>query len=107
MSVENVKKYGKLCMDNEEVRKKAKEIGLRDRAGHIAHAKSLGLEISEEDFEALVKEAGLDGKSELSDEDLKKVAGGSESSTVVLSISAAVGFPVGMAVVGGINQPKW
>jgi predicted ribosomally synthesized peptide with nif11-like leader len=76
MSVENVKKYGQLCEENEEIRKKAKEISITDIDGHIAHAKSLGLEISKEDFEALAKEAALDGKNELSEEDLEKVGGG-------------------------------
>jgi hypothetical protein len=53
MSVENLKKYGQLCAENEEVRAHAKEIGLKDLEGHIAHGKSLGLEFSKEDFEAL------------------------------------------------------
>jgi predicted ribosomally synthesized peptide with nif11-like leader len=76
MSVENLKKYAKLCAENEEAGKKAKEIDGKDLEGRIAHAKSLGLEISKADFEALAKEIGLDGKKELSDEDLEKVAGG-------------------------------
>ena len=79
MSVEKLKKYGQLCAENEEVRKKAKEIGVQDLDGQIAYGKSLGLEFSKEDFEALAKEAGLDGKSELNEEDLKKVAGGFHS----------------------------
>jgi predicted ribosomally synthesized peptide with nif11-like leader len=76
MSVENVKKYMKLYVENEEVRKKAEEIGLKDADGQIAHAKSLGLEFSKEDMAALVKEAGIEGKNELNEEDLEKVAGG-------------------------------
>jgi predicted ribosomally synthesized peptide with nif11-like leader len=81
MSVENVRKYGQLCAENEEVRKKAKEIGIKDLNGQIAYAKTLGLEFSREDIEALVKETGLDGQNELSDEDLEKVAGGRTSIT--------------------------
>ena len=84
MSVENLKKYGQLCAENEEVRKKAKEIGIQDLEGQIAYGKTLGLEFSKEDFEALAKEdaealakeAGLDKKDGLSEEDLEKVAGG-------------------------------
>jgi predicted ribosomally synthesized peptide with nif11-like leader len=76
MSVENLKQYGKLCAENEEARQKAKEIGLQDLDGQIAHGKSLGLEFSKEDFETVAKEATLDEKNELSEEDLKKVAGG-------------------------------
>ena len=63
MSVENLKKYGQLCGENGEVCKKAKEIGLQDLDGQIAYAKTLGLEFSKEDFKALVKEIGLDGKT--------------------------------------------
>jgi hypothetical protein len=76
MSVENLKKYGKMCAESEEIREKAREIGLHDLDGHIAHGHSLGLEFSVDDFAALGKEAGLDGKNEISEEDLKKVAGG-------------------------------
>jgi predicted ribosomally synthesized peptide with nif11-like leader len=106
MSVENLKKYGELCEKNMEVREKAKEIGIKDLDGQIAHGKSLGLEFSKEDFEALAKEAGLDGKNELSEEDLKKVAGGVGTTTMI-----AVGL--GMAVAGALAgtiltlQPKW
>ncbi|MDR1966346.1 MAG: Nif11-like leader peptide family RiPP precursor [Synergistaceae bacterium] len=77
MSVENLKKYGQLCAKDEKVRKRAQEIGLKDPGGHIAHGKSLGLEFSREDFEALGREPVVDG-NELSDEDLEKVAGGRE-----------------------------
>ena len=82
MSVENLKKYGKLCAEDEKVRSKAKEIGLQDLEGHIAYGKTLGLEFTKEDFEALGKEAGLDKKDELSEEDLKKVAGGGSATLV-------------------------
>jgi lactobin A/cerein 7B family class IIb bacteriocin len=104
VSVENLKKYGKLCEENEEVRKKAKEIGLRDIEGHIAHGHSQGLEFSKKDFEALAKEAGLDGKNELSEEELKKVAGG--VGTLTLTV---VGMLVASGVVGAavMNKPKW
>ena len=62
MSVENLKKYAKLCEEDEKVRAKAKEIGLQDLDEQIAHAKTLGLEFSKEDVEALAKEAGLNKK---------------------------------------------
>jgi predicted ribosomally synthesized peptide with nif11-like leader len=100
MSVENLKEYGKRCAENEEVRKKAKEIGLKDIDGHIAHGKSLGLEFSEEDFAALAKEIGLDGKNELNEEELKKIAGGFAMATIgvacgVAAVVGTVGFLVG------------
>ncbi|MDR2779532.1 MAG: hypothetical protein LBB28_00225, partial [Synergistaceae bacterium] len=65
MSVADLKKYGQMCAENDNTRKKAKEIGLKDLEGQIAHAKSLGLEIFREDFEALSKESGLNGRNEL------------------------------------------
>ena len=93
MSVENLKKYAKLCEEDEKVRAKAKEIGLQDLDGQIAYAKTLGLEFSKEDAEALSKEAGLDKKDELSEADLKKVAGGFGTATVALlvAVTAASG----------------
>jgi predicted ribosomally synthesized peptide with nif11-like leader len=90
VSVENLKKYGQLCAENEEVRKKAKEIGIKDLDGQIAYAKTLGLEFSREDIRALAKEAGRDGKNELSEEELKKVAGGVLTLTVAAAIATVL-----------------
>jgi predicted ribosomally synthesized peptide with nif11-like leader len=104
MSVENLKRYGKLCAENEDVRTRAKEIGLRDIEGQIAHAKSLGLDISREDFVALAKEAGLDEKSELSEEDLKKVAGGVATTTAAIVVGM-IGIGVAGMVTSAVN--KW
>jgi predicted ribosomally synthesized peptide with nif11-like leader len=78
MSVENLKKFGQMCAEDEKVRARAKEIGLQDIDRQISYAKSLGLEFSREDFEALAKEAVIDEKNELSDEELEGVAGGYE-----------------------------
>jgi predicted ribosomally synthesized peptide with nif11-like leader len=106
VSVENLKKYGQLCAEQEKVRKKAKEIGLQDVDGQIAYAKTLGLEFSKEDAEALAKEAGLDKKDELSEEDLQKVAGGFFTSTlgaVALFSAVIAGGAVGGAVVGSVS----
>jgi predicted ribosomally synthesized peptide with nif11-like leader len=106
MSVESLKKYGKLCSENEEVRKKAKEIGVTDIDGQIAQGKSLGLEFSREDFAALAKEVGLDGKNEISEEDLKKVAGGFATTTGALVGGMAI--LLGTAAIGAaIKAPKW
>jgi predicted ribosomally synthesized peptide with nif11-like leader len=101
MSVEKLKKYGQLCETNEEVRAKAKEIGLQDLNGQIAYAKTLGLDIAKEDFEALAKEAGLEKKDELSEEELKQVAGGFVLLSVAL-VAAVVGSAVGFAGVAGM-----
>jgi hypothetical protein len=96
VSVENLKK----CAKDERVRARAKEIGLRDLDGHIAHGHSLGLEFSEDDFEALTKEIGLDGKNELSDEELKKAAGGIGTTTLALVALGVAGF-ASIGLVGG------
>jgi predicted ribosomally synthesized peptide with nif11-like leader len=104
MSIENLKKYGKMCEENPEVRAHAKEIGLKDFKGQVAYAKSLGVEFSRDDLESLAKEAGLNGKDELSEEDLKKVAGGLLTMTAVV-----VGFLVGGGAAGAAaaNRPGW
>jgi predicted ribosomally synthesized peptide with nif11-like leader len=104
MSVENLKKYGKLCAEDEKVRARAKEIGLQDIDGQIAYGKSLGLEFSKEDFEALAREAGIDEKSELSEEDLKKVAGGFAT---VTAIAVAMGVAAGAGCAAATNKPGW
>ena len=106
MSVENLKKYGKLCEEDEKVRNKAKEIGLPDLEGQIAYAKTLGLEFSKDDVEALSKEAGLDKKDELSEEDLKKVAGGLVTATAAVVSAVAAIASLGIAV-GTSAGGKW
>jgi predicted ribosomally synthesized peptide with nif11-like leader len=106
MSVENLKKYGQLCAENEEVRKKAKEIGLQDLDGQIACAKSLGLNISKEDFESLAKEIGLEKKDELSEEDLKKVAGGVFCTTALI-VGTVIGTVAAVGSAAAVNKPGW
>jgi predicted ribosomally synthesized peptide with nif11-like leader len=105
MSLENLKKYGKLCEEKEEVREKAKEIGLQDLEGQIAYGKSLGLDFSKEDFEALAKEAGVEVKKELSEEELEKVAGGLVTSTVA-AFCAAASLALSAASIGGQAASK-
>jgi predicted ribosomally synthesized peptide with nif11-like leader len=108
MSVENLKKYGQLCAEDEKVRAKAKEIGLQDIDGQIAYGKSLALEFSREDFLALAKEAGIEGKNELTEEDLKKVAGGFFTITIAATAGAvllAAGGGLGVAVL--TSKPGW
>jgi predicted ribosomally synthesized peptide with nif11-like leader len=105
MSVENLKKYGQLCAENEEARHKAKEIGTQDLEGHIAHGHSLGLEFSGEDFEALAREVGGNRRDELSEDDLKKVAGGFLTTTAAVMLGfLAAGVAGGAALA---NKPKW
>lgn len=107
MSVEDLKKYGQLCAEQEEVRQKAKAIGLEDINGHIAHARELGLSISNEDLLAMAKEANLRRSDELSEEELEKVAGGCLTITAAVAaaaVAAVVGTAAGMAVA---NKPGW
>jgi predicted ribosomally synthesized peptide with nif11-like leader len=107
MSLENLKKYGQMCAEDEKVRARAKEIGLQDIDGQIAYGKSLGVEFSKEDFAAMAKEAGIENKDELSEEDLKKVAGGVFALTA-LSLLVVGGLVAGIA--GGTaaaTQPGW
>ena len=52
MSVEDLKKYGQLCVEQEDIRTKAKAIGLENVDGHIAYAKELGLTFTQEDMVA-------------------------------------------------------
>jgi predicted ribosomally synthesized peptide with nif11-like leader len=106
MGIEDLKKYGKMCEEDEKIRARAKEIGIKDLDGQIAYAKTLGLDFSKEDFNALASEAGLDGKNELSEEELKKVAGGFLSTTLA---AAVVGF-LAAGLAGGAaagNKPGW
>jgi predicted ribosomally synthesized peptide with nif11-like leader len=55
-----------------------------------------GYDVSTDDLPTVKKLAGI---SELSDEDLEKVAGGSDATTVAVGIPAAVAF---VAAVGGV-----
>jgi lactobin A/cerein 7B family class IIb bacteriocin len=80
---------------------------MKDLDGHVAHGKSLGLEFSKEDLAALAKEAGLDGKNELSEEELKKVAGGAATTTGMVLVALgglAAGGSIGAIVA---NLFRW
>ena len=94
MSVENFKKFGQKCVDDLDVRKKAKEIGFDDLEGIVAYGKELGLDFSVDDMQAMADELGLSADQELSDEDLEKVAGGIFSATAC-AVAGAVGSVVG------------
>jgi predicted ribosomally synthesized peptide with nif11-like leader len=109
VSLENLKKYGQLCAEDKKIRENAKEIGLEDLEGHIANGKSLGLEFSKEDFVTLAKEAGLEGTNELSEEDLKKVAGGIGTATILLVAAVIAGCSI-LGAAGGavaIRKDNW
>jgi predicted ribosomally synthesized peptide with nif11-like leader len=105
MSIEDFKKFGQMCADDETVRAKAKDIGMEDIDGLIAYGKTLGLEFTLADLRQLAEEAGL-MEEELSEEQLEQVAGGVFSATVavvagVVSAGAAVaGVGVAAATAG-------
>lgn len=79
MSVEDLKEYGRRCQAEPELKAKVQDIGmgLDHFDAHVAHAKSLGLQISMADMEALSAEAA--DNMELSDEALDAVAGGAHA----------------------------
>ncbi len=110
MSIENLKKYGKLCAEDQAVREKAKAIGMQDIPGQIAYATTLGLPFTQDDMAALAKEVGADQKDELSEEDLEKVAGGVVTATAaavagVVAGVATASLAVGKMVTGATG--KW
>jgi len=117
MSVEDFKKYGQMIAEDEKVRAKAKEIGLNDLPGQVAYAKTLGFEFTREDVASVAKQAGL-SSTELSEEQLQKVAGGVGTTTAALAgaMLATVGPiyqqtlitpDVGIAVTVGGERGGW
>ena len=83
MSVQDLKKFGQLCVENETVRARAKAIGLNDMPGQIAYAKELGFDFNLADLQALAQEAGV-SKNQLSEAELEQVAGGFLTATAVV-----------------------
>ena len=99
MSIEDFKKFGAKCAEDEKVRAKVKKIGLDNIDGWMEYAKSdLGLNFNKKDIEALAKETG--SSEELSEDDLERVAGGFVSTTGALVASAVIGAVAGGAAAG-------
>ena len=96
MSVQDLKAFGKKAMEDEALKAKAKAIGLENIDGVIALAKETGFEITKDDFKELAKE--VEGSTELSDDDLKAVAGGY---AVIASYATRIGGPSGYTMSGG------
>jgi len=97
MSVENFKKFGQLCSEDEKIRDKVKEIGVENIDGWIAYSKNeLGLEFTKEDIQTLSDEMGAE--NELSDDQLEQVSGG--------RISVAM-MAVGAVMMIGRATRKW
>ena len=102
MSVVDLKKYGQMIAEQEEVRQHAKEIGIEDLDGQITYAKELGLEFTLDDMQALAEEAGMT-EDELSEEQLEQIAGGVAALVVMgaIVIGAVVGAALGGVAIGG------
>lgn len=109
MSLEALKEYGRRCIEEPELRRQAKEIGISNMQGQIEHARSLGLEWDSGDMAALVRETGAD--AELSEEQLEGVAGGFFTVTAAVVVGgvsagvaagAAVGAVAAVGVVAGV-----
>ena len=105
MSVENFKKFGKMCAENEDIRKKAKEIGIGNLDGVVAYGKELGLDFSMDDIKALGDEVGVTGQ-ELSEEELEKVAGGFVTTTAAV-VAGGVGSAAGGAATVATAAGAW
>jgi predicted ribosomally synthesized peptide with nif11-like leader len=92
MSLEDLKAYSVLCIEDEGVMAKAKEAGVVNIDAQIALAAENGLNFTHGDLDSLSKEVGA-GSSELSEDDLENVAGGFVSvgaSAGVVSAGAGV-----------------
>lgn len=87
MSVENLKAFGVKVVEDEEIKRKAKEIGLNNTEGLIALAKEYGYDIHAQDFMDMAKD--LESKNELSDDDLEQVSGGTTVGLALAAVSAA------------------
>ncbi len=73
MGIEDLKKLGKMCSEDEAIKNRVKEL-TEDLDGLVAYAKSLGLEITNDDLKSVADEAK--GTGELNEEQLEQVAGG-------------------------------
>ena len=118
MSIENLKEYMQLCIDDPKLRAQAGSIGLYDLAPHIEASEKLGLSWTIEDMLALRKEL-LEGGEDLEDigvDELEEVAGGIVSSTAMvaavtvtlasMTVVAAGGSVAAMATMAG-EDPSW
>ena len=104
MSVEDLKKYGKMAVEDPAVRATAKSIGLQNLKGQIDYAKTLGLAFDENDMKALSKE--YQPKGELNENDLAQVAGGVVSSTSAAVVGAIVVAASVVAVTAATTSGK-
>ncbi len=107
MSIEDLKAFGKKVAEDEGIRNRAKEIGLNPEE-IIAYDKELGLDFNEGDLKSLAEEAGFK-EDELTEEQLKKIAGGIISTTGVVGALATVTVSGGIvgAILAGNDVEDW
>jgi predicted ribosomally synthesized peptide with nif11-like leader len=94
MSAEGVTALYERVNSDEEFRAQLEAAGTPDDKRRIVT--DAGYDVSTDDLPTVKKLAGI---TELSDEDLEKVAGGSDATTVAVGLPAAVAF---VAAVGGV-----
>ena len=102
MSVENFKKFGQFCADDEKIRERVKQIGIENVDGWIAYSKNeLGLEFDKRDIQTLADE--IRPTNELSDEELEQVAGGVVTATMAIvgAVGGAIVAAGAVGIVGG------
>jgi hypothetical protein len=105
MSVEDLKTYGRVCLEAPTLRARAKEIGVDNIPGQIEHARSLGFEWNEEDMKALAAEMG---PQELSEEELEEISTGFVTTTAAAVVSAAAAVVgAGAAVTSTTSGSGW
>lgn len=97
MSKEDVKKFIERVGDDPELTEKVKSAGT-DVDEVIRLGKENGFDFTAEDMKAAYEEISQSG-TELSDEDLEKVAGGFVTATAVMVVASVVGAAAGVASV--------
>jgi len=111
MSVDALKEFGKKCIEDEEMKKKVKEMSMKNITAIISFAKENGYDISKEDFKKLGDE--VQGSGELSEDQLEQVAGGIVTSTAAVVVggnpwdSGVVGVPAGAASAAATSSGGW
>jgi predicted ribosomally synthesized peptide with nif11-like leader len=107
MSLEDLKAYSVLCIEDEGVMAKAKEAGVVNIDAQIALAAENGLNFTHGDLDSLSKEVGA-GSSELSEDDLENVAGGFVTALAAAVVGASAGVvSAGAGVASTTSGSGW
>jgi predicted ribosomally synthesized peptide with nif11-like leader len=106
MSLEDLKAYSVLCMEDEGVMAKAKEANCLDIDAQIVLAAENGLTFTHGDVDSLAKEIGA-GSTELSEDDLENVAGGVGALAGLTAAAAGASAAVAVASSGSSRNYGW